>query len=497
VTTARRRRATFKQRKRWRNHTKNVWVEPLRRYEPSDLDDVIGIVREAREAGCTVRAVGSGHSWSDVALTPGYLIETHGLSRPLEVDCVRPDWDGPLLARVEAGMRIRELNDLLWGRRQALKQMGGYDGQTVAGVISTSTHGSGLGFGPLSDSAVSIDLVAADATVYRVEREGGPTDPATFAEAHPAWELRQSDDWFNAVSVSMGCLGVIYAVTLDVRESFWLTETRVLKAWSQVREDLLDVAALGRIEHYEVLVNPYEVDGTRRCLITTRVPSARPAKGRRRDRLRRNWLLEWVCGLWITRTVLPFVGNLSPTTGPATINRILKWMADKEYTNRSYKVFNIGTANFLPAYSAEIGVPVTGDNHVRAIEEVFAIAQRHRELGSVFETSPIALRFVRRSPAYMSMMHAADTMMIELIQMVRTEGGVELLEAYEDALYDYGGRPHWGQVNTLTGSHRLLGSMYPQLDDWLRVRDALDPAGMFDSPFAKRVGISQRRFRRI
>ena len=484
----------FKQRKRWRNHTKNACVEPLRRYEPSTLAEVIEIVSEAREAGCTVRAVGSGHSWSDVALTPGYLVETRKLSRPLEVDCVRANWDGPPLARVEAGMRIRELNELLFGRGQALRQMGGYDGQTVAGVISTSTHGSGLAFGPLSDNAASIDLVAADGTVHRVEREDGPTDRADFANAHPGWELHQSDDWFNAVSVSMGCMGVIYAVTLEVRESFWLTETRELKPWSQVREDLLDVKALARIEHYEVLVNPYEVDGERLCLITTRVQTKAPEKPRARDRLRRNWLLEWVCGLWITRTVLPFVGNLMPASGPTTINRILRWMADKEYTNRSYKVFNIGTANFLPAYSAEIGVPVTGDGHVRAIEEVFAIAQRHRELGNVYETSPIALRFVRRSPAYMSMMHACDTMMIELIQMVDTEGGFELLAAYEDALYKYGGRPHWGQVNTLTGSHRLLASMYPQLDEWLRVRDALDPTGMFDSPFAKRVGISQRRF---
>jgi hypothetical protein len=494
VTAARRHRLRFKQRKRWHNHTKNAWVEPLRRYEPKDLEEVIEIVREARDAGCPVRAVGSGHSWSDVALTPGYLIETHGLSRPLEVDCVRSDWDGPLLARVEAGMRIRELNRVLFDRRQALKQMGGYDGQTVAGVISTATHGSGFAFGPLSDNAVSIDLVAADATVHRVERAGGPTDPASFAQAHPQWELHRSDEWFNAVSVSMGCFGVIYAVTLEVRESFWLTETRELKPWSRVREELLDIEALKRIEHYEVLVNPYEVDGERRCLITTRLPTPSPEKRRARDRLRRNWLLEWICGLWLTRTLLPLVGNLSPKRGPSTINGILKWMADKEYTNRSYKVFNIGTANYLPAYSSEIGVPVTGDNHVRAIEEVFALAQRHRERGSIYQTSPIALRFVGRSAAYMSMMHAADTMMIELIQMVRTEGGFELLAAYEDALYQYGGRPHWGQVNTLTGSHGLLESMYPQLEDWLRVRDALDPAGMFDSPFAKRVGISRRRF---
>jgi hypothetical protein len=83
-------------------------------------------------------------------------------------------------------------------------------------------------------------------------------------------------------------------------------------------------------------------------------------------------------------------------------------------------------------------------------------------------------------------------MMIELIQMTDTEGGYELLGAYEDALYKLDGRPHWGQVNTLTGSHDTLRRMYPALDRWLEVHDVLNP-GVFDSPFAKRVGITRPR----
>ena len=87
----------------------------------------------------------------------------------------------------------------------------------------------------------------------------------------------------------------------------------------------------------------------------------------------------------------------------------------------------------------------------------------------------------------MSMMHGRDTMMIELIQATDTEGGFELLGAYEEALYDIGGRPHWGQVNTLTGP---LRRMYPEFDRWLAVHDDLNASGVFDSPFSKRVGIS-------
>ena len=134
----------YSQRKRWRNHTGNQAVEPLRLYKPSTLAELQEIVATAVSDGVTVRAVGSGHSWSDVALTEGYLVETHGLGRPLAVDCLRRDWGAEPLERVEAGMRIRALNQVLDKKGRALSQMGGYDGQTVAGVISTSTHGSGI-----------------------------------------------------------------------------------------------------------------------------------------------------------------------------------------------------------------------------------------------------------------------------------------------------------------------------------------------------------------
>jgi len=103
------------------------------------------------------------------------------------------------------------------------------------------------------------------------------------------------------------------------------------------------------------------------------------------------------------------------------------------------------------------------------------------ELGDVYQSSPISFRFVKASPAYMSMMNGRDTMMIELIQLTRTEGGYELLAAYEEALYELGGRPHWGQVNTLTGSHGLVASMYPRYGDWLDVHGRLNASGVFDA----------------
>jgi FAD/FMN-containing dehydrogenase len=261
----------YSQRKRWRNHNGNQAVEPLRVYKPGTLGELREIVVAAASDGVTVRAVGSGHSWSDVALTEGYLVETHRLARPLEVDCLRAGWDEPV-ERVEAGMRLRDLNQMLAGKGRALLQMGGYDAQTVAGVISTSTHGSGIGLGAFPDFVRSFDLVAADARVHRIERADGPTDPAAFARGHPDWELHQDDDVFDAAVVGLGSMGVVYAATLAVTDAYWLTEVRELSTWSQVRPRLADALAGNR--HYEVYINPYAGDdGEHRCIVCRRNPA--------------------------------------------------------------------------------------------------------------------------------------------------------------------------------------------------------------------------------
>src|SRR5207253_7967672 len=95
------------------------------------------------------------------------------------------------LFETEAGIRVRDLNDALWNAGLGLVNMGGYDGQTMAGVISTSTHGSGITFGPLASQVESLTLVTANGKTYRIEPAGGITDPARWAVRHPDIELKQ------------------------------------------------------------------------------------------------------------------------------------------------------------------------------------------------------------------------------------------------------------------------------------------------------------------
>ena len=139
-----------------------------------------------------------------------------------------------------------------------------------------------------------------------------------------------------------------------------------------------------------------------------------------------------------------------PRLAPLLLQLSMRALVKKEYVAVSYKVFNIGAANRVPAYSGEIAIPTDG-RHIEAVETIFEVADAQRRSRRIYQSSPIALRFVKASPAYLSMMNGSETMMIELIELHGSKGAVELIGAYEEALTPLGGRPHWGQINALSG----------------------------------------------
>jgi L-gulono-1,4-lactone dehydrogenase len=447
----------------------------------------VEIVQRAEREGTTVRAVGAGHSWSDAALTDGYLIDPAHLSGLLAFDehTLRPEAREHSLVRVLGGTPLRALNEELDRLGLALPNMGGYDAQTIAGVVSTSTHGSGLRWGSFPDMVRSLDLVVAGGRAIRLEPADGPTDPAAFS--HPELTLVQDDSRFLSAVCGVGTLGLIHSLVIEVREKFWLNEVRTLSTWEKVRDTLTEDGVLGEGDHYELFLNPYaRHDGHHRMLVTRRSECPQPA-GLPHDKLERNLLTELESSLPITGPVLRFLARHLPSFLVWRFDAMLGALVDDGYANVSYKVFNIGEANHLPAYSMELGVALEGGRHIQAVDRIVAIARERRKEG-IYHTSPIALRFVRPSSAYASMMHDRATMMIELIMIAGSRGGYALLESYEERLAELDVRPHWGQYNTLSAER--IAELYPRWDEWMAAERELNSSGVFDSPFTRRVGIS-------
>jgi hypothetical protein len=483
----------------WKNEAKNQTAEPLRIYSPANLEEVVAIVKEAERLNMSVRAVGSGHSWSDVAVGGDFLVLPHKLDKPLPLEeSLLQVQDKSMLFRFESGMRIRELNEQLDQRGLALPNMGGYDAQTYVGAMSTSTHGSGLQFGPLCDYVETIEIVADEGILYRIEPANGITDRTKYEEAFPPGankrKLVQDDDWFNAVKVSMGCTGVIYSLILRAVAKFWLKEVRTLSTWKEVKIQLKQRDVLKDNDHYEVIINPYQVKGEHRCLVTTRNREKQPQAGLSPDKTQRNFLSEFLASLPFIRRVLKSVFDILPKATPDLINETMKGLVDDSYLNKSYKVFNIGTANKITAYSAEIGFPLENDKYLEAVDRFLEIAKQLREVGLFYLTSPVALRFVKATNAFLSPQYGRDTCMVEIIVVKGTQGAFEMYDHFENELLKHAGRPHWGQVNRLNGSHGLIKSMYPMYDKWISIYNKLNKQGTFDNPFSRRVGFREKNY---
>lgn len=478
-------------RRKWRNHTGNQHCSPRDRVAPETLDELVELVRRAERENTTVRAVGAGHSWSDVPLTDGYLVEPQGLSGLLDLDdgTLRDEMRAEPLARVLAGTHLHQLNAALDRGDLALPNMGGYDAQTISGVVSTSTHGSGLSWGPFPDLVRSLELVVAGGEVVRVEPAGGITDPDRFATAFAGdRRLVQDNDTFAASVCGIGCMGLMHSLVIEVRKKFWLNEVRTLSTWEDVRGSLTPGGVLGEGDHYELLVNPYPGrDGKHRLLVTRRGDCPEPVGGPP-DKLERHPLTELQARSPVTWLVLRALARFLPSWVAKRFDDVLADMVDDGYANVSYKVFNIGEANRLPAYSMELGVALEGGRHVACMDRLLEIAAERRSQGRLYHTSPIALRFVAPSRAYASMMHDRATMMIELIMIAGSRGGERLLAGYEERLAGFDVRPHWGQLNWLT--RQRIEDLYPRWPSWVAVEERFNASGVFDSAFTERVGIS-------
>src|SRR5436305_6935980 len=214
----------------WRNWTGDQRCVPARIERPPDRGALIEAVTRATDGGLTVRAVGSGHSFTDAACTGGVLLEMDGLDRVLDVD------RDTGLVKVEAGIGLRALNELIWGYGLALENLGDIDRQTVSGATSTGTHGTGSRFRNLSSMIEAIELVLPDGTLFEVSATSEP-------------------DLLPAARIGLGALGVIATITLRATPAFTVRRTDSPLPLDETLERLQDLA--DGSDHFEFYVFPH------------------------------------------------------------------------------------------------------------------------------------------------------------------------------------------------------------------------------------------------
>lgn len=485
---------------------KTTWVNcigqqkcyPRELRKVKNLEDILKAVKEAHQMNLTLRAVGSGHSFSDVApvFDGGLLLDPHPMHKVLNIDkelLKDPDGADTLFA-VESGITIKVLNDALWKKNLALQNMGAYDGQTIAGAISTGTHGTGITLGPIASSVKAVVLVSESGTVYHIEPSQGISDPEKFKNSVTDRVLKQDNDWFNTALVAMGSIGVIYSYILEVRKAYWLTEVRDMGTWEIEKQKLLFPAhgelpdVLKNNRHYEVDINPYDVGGKHSCI----VQYVNFAKENKKSGSRgiADWFAGILAGCPLAEHWLVWALNLFPKISPEIINKALGALVHEAYTDKSYTILNVGPVDNAKAMAIEFSYPVD-ENLVDAIDELLEIFKNEAKNHKWYMAGPFALRFVAAADAYLAPQQGRLTCMVELDMLVGITSGNDLLLAITRKVQEMNPkvRVHWG-LDLDTVDNKSVTRLYPEFPKWHKVYLELNKSGMFNSPLTERLGIS-------
>lgn len=493
---------------------------------PASMSAVIAAVEEAARSGRRIRAVGEGHSTSDVARPSRGAIALH--LGHLAIDAVDDSrwWKSDLgrceprlrpgeqLVRVAAGRTIADLSDELAQRRLALPNLGSTDVQSIYGAIATGTHGTGLGFGPLADQVASIEMVGVEdaghpvVRHWRIEPRSGITDRDRFyaSSDRGRTSLIQDDEVFRSVVVGLGCFGVVTALTLRVVPSFWLRESCEIVPWRALRGTIVERARSSA--WLDVVMLPERLDGEHWCQVTTRErrpapPEYRPVSAlppRDDARILEARTREGRDPRELVRCALA-AGPLGARVATRTLREIMARDLARSRTSpiegESHVVFRTSVGDWVKATSAEIGVDVA--RTVGAVDATIAHLDAMAARG-FHHVAPVGIRFSRASAHYLAMQYGRDTCTIEApIPLgdvnVHAIGNPEaadaapiLLRALEQRLIAPGldGRPHWGQRHTVSGGFLLR---YPKAPIWKRQRARFDRHGLFRSWLTQRLAL--------
>jgi L-gulonolactone oxidase len=416
----------------WTNWARQQRCAPERIETPASEDELIRAVAGAER----VKVVGSGHSFTDIACTDGVMVDMSRMRRVLGVDGSE--------VTVEAGITLHDLGEELRARGLAMENQGDVDPQTLAGAISTATHGTGGGFGNLSSQVVGVRLV--DGTGEPHDITGG--------------------DELRAARVSLGALGALAAVTLRCVPAFTIhriDEPRSLDDVLPRLDELVDSH-----DHFEAFAMPY----TRMALTLTsqrtdREPEPRGAAAAfMHDVVLENAVLGLFC-----RTGRAFPGLIP------TLNRALaRLMGRAEHVDASNRVY----ANTRLVRFTEMEYAIPREHVAAALERVLAQIERRR-LPVGF---PIELRVIRPDDALLSTAYERPTAYIAVHQY----GGMEFetyFRAVEAIMDEYEGRPHWGKRHYQSAA--TLRSRYPEWDRFAEIRERFDPERRFENDYLRRV----------
>lgn len=376
----------------WKNWSGKLSAEPQRIVQVGTVDAIRSELFAARDGGWSLRTAGTAHSHYPLLPTNGVILDTRPLSGLVSVDTEA------MTATFRAGTKIHACGRPLLEHGLGLLNQGDIDQQSVGGAIATGTHGTGVELGSFSSAVTELSVLLVDGSVVTCNPDCEP-------------------DLFEAARLSLGAVGVVLEVTLQVREAYRLEEQRWLEPLESVMERIDELVTATR--HFEYFWYPGQDRAICKSIDITEEPGRYPL-GDEGQRLA--WGFE----------VLP--------------NQRLDPHTEMEYS--------------LPTEH--------GPSCVAEIKNL--LSSNYPDV-----LWPIEYRTVAADNVWLSPARGRATVTVSIHEDVERDETAYYKDA-ETVFRAHGGRPHWGKVHYLSGED--LAADYDHWQDWWRVRDDVDPTGV-------------------
>ncbi|MFE0444728.1 FAD-binding protein [Streptomyces fungicidicus] len=408
------------------NWAGNITYAAKELHRPHGMD----ALRDLVAGSPRVRVLGSGHSFNEIAEPgeDGVLLSLDALPPGIDVDTAART------VRVGGGVRYAELAREVHRHGLALANMASLPHISVAGSVATGTHGSGVGNGPLASSVRAVEIVAADGSTVTLAR---------------------GDERFGGAVTSLGALGVVTSLTLDLEPAFEVEQ----HVFTEMPLDGLDRAAFETVMSaaYSVsLFTDWRAPGFRQVWVKRRTDQPLPDFAR----------------------AAPATEKTHPVPGMPAVNCTEQFGVPGPWHERLPHF----RAEFTPSSGAELQSEylMLRESAVAALHALDGIRET---VAPVLQTCEV--RTVAADGQWLSPSYGRNTVAVHFTWVEDTRAVLPVVARVEEALAPFDPRPHWGKVFTTPAAE--LRARYPRLDDFRNCVEHLDPRRKFTNAFVRDV----------